>query len=47
MVRRRLLRGAADAAVAVGNTPEQYAAFVEAEQARWGEVVRRAGIEPD
>jgi tripartite-type tricarboxylate transporter receptor subunit TctC len=40
-------RFAADAAIAVGNTPEQYAAFVEAEQKRWGGVVRRAGIKPD
>ncbi len=40
-------RFANDAAVGVGNTPEQYAAFVRAEQKRWGEVVRRAGIKPD
>ena len=39
-------RFANDAAVGVGNTPEQYAAFVRAEQKRWGEVVRRAGIKP-
>ena len=40
-------RFAADAAVAVGSTPEQYAAFVVAERRRWGDVVRRAGIRPD
>jgi tripartite-type tricarboxylate transporter receptor subunit TctC len=40
-------RFANDAAVGVGNTPEQYAAFIKAEQKRWGEVVRRAGIKPD
>lgn len=40
-------RFANDAAVAVGNTPEQYAAFIRSEQKRWGEVVRRAGIRPD
>jgi tripartite-type tricarboxylate transporter receptor subunit TctC len=40
-------RFAADAAIAVGNTPEQYAAFVKTEQKRWGEVVKRAGIKPD
>ena len=40
-------RFANDAAVGVGNTPEQYAAFIRAEQKRWGEVVKRAGIKPD
>jgi len=40
-------RFASDAAIAVGSTPEQYAAFVKAEQKRWGEVVKRAGIKPD
>ena len=40
-------RFANDAAVGVGNTPEQYATFIKAEQKRWGEVVRRAGIKPD
>ncbi|MFZ4756921.1 MAG: Bug family tripartite tricarboxylate transporter substrate binding protein [Burkholderiaceae bacterium] len=40
-------RFANDAAVGVGNTPEQYAAFIRTEQKRWGEVVRRAGIKPD
>ena len=40
-------RFAADAAIAVGNAPEQYAAFVKSEQKRWGDVVHRAGIKPD
>ncbi|MFM1990905.1 MAG: hypothetical protein RJA99_3862 [Pseudomonadota bacterium] len=40
-------RFASDAAIGVGSTPEQYAAFVRTEQKRWGEVVRRAGIKPD
>jgi len=37
-------RFAADSAEAVGSTPEEYAAFIGREQARWGEVVRKAGI---
>jgi tripartite-type tricarboxylate transporter receptor subunit TctC len=37
-------RFAADDAEAVGSTPEEYAAFIAAEQKRWGEVVRKAGI---
>jgi tripartite-type tricarboxylate transporter receptor subunit TctC len=40
-------RFANDAAVGVGNSPEQYAAFIRAEQKRWSEVVRRAGIKAD
>jgi tripartite-type tricarboxylate transporter receptor subunit TctC len=40
-------RFANDAAVGVGNSPDQYAAFIRAEQKRWSEVVRRAGIHPD
>lgn len=27
-----------------GNTPEQYAAFVREEHAKWGRVIREAGI---
>jgi tripartite-type tricarboxylate transporter receptor subunit TctC len=34
----------ADDAEAVGSTPEAYAAYVAAEQKRWGEVVRRANV---
>jgi tripartite-type tricarboxylate transporter receptor subunit TctC len=37
-------RFVADGAEAVGSTPEEYAAFIAQEQARWGEVVRKAGI---
>ena len=40
-------RFANDAAVGVGSTPQQYAAFIAQEQKRWGDVVRRAGIRPD
>jgi tripartite-type tricarboxylate transporter receptor subunit TctC len=39
-----LERFAADDAEAVGSTAEAYAAFIAAEQKRWGEVVRRAKI---
>ena len=35
---------AADSAEAVGSTPEAYAAYIAAEQKRWGEVVRKAHI---
>jgi tripartite-type tricarboxylate transporter receptor subunit TctC len=34
----------ADDAEAVGSTPEEYAAYVAAEQKRWGEVVRKAHV---
>ena len=37
-------RFAVDSAEAVGSTPQEYAAFIAAEQARWGDVVRKAGI---
>jgi tripartite-type tricarboxylate transporter receptor subunit TctC len=33
-----------DNAEAVGSTPQEYAEFIAREQARWGEVVRKAGI---
>ena len=39
-----LERFAADDAEGVGSTPEAYAAFIAAEQKRWGEVVRKANI---
>jgi len=39
-----LERFAADDAEGVGSTPEEYAAFIAAEQKRWSEVVRKAGI---
>jgi tripartite-type tricarboxylate transporter receptor subunit TctC len=37
-------RFAVDSAEAVGSTPKEYADFIAAEQARWGDVVRKAGI---
>ena len=39
-----LQRFTADDAESVGSTPEEYAAFIAAEQARWSEVVKKAGI---
>ena len=39
------LRG--DTALPVGDTPAQYAAFIQAEQARWKLVVSRAKIKPE
>jgi len=33
-----------DDAEPVGSTPEEYAAFISAEQKRWGEVVRKANV---
>jgi tripartite-type tricarboxylate transporter receptor subunit TctC len=43
-VRDRLV---AQGANPVGNTPEEFAAFIRAESARWGKVVRDAGIRAD
>ena len=37
-------RFASDAATAAGGTPEQFAAFIAAEQKRWRDVVKRANI---
>jgi tripartite-type tricarboxylate transporter receptor subunit TctC len=37
-------RFAADDAEGVGSTPKEYADFIAKEQARWGEVVRKANI---
>jgi tripartite-type tricarboxylate transporter receptor subunit TctC len=37
-------RFAVDSAEAVGSSPQEYAEFIAKEQARWGEVVRKAGI---
>ena len=37
-------RLAADGSVAIGNTPEEYAAFLKAEHAKWSKVVREANI---
>jgi tripartite-type tricarboxylate transporter receptor subunit TctC len=33
-----------DGAVAIGTTPEQFGAYIRSEQAKWGKVVREAGI---
>lgn len=35
-----------DGAEAVGNTPEEYAAYVKSEIAKWAKVVKNANIEP-
>jgi tripartite-type tricarboxylate transporter receptor subunit TctC len=37
-------RLAVDDAEAVGSTPQEYASYIASEQARWSEVVRKAGI---
>ena len=36
-----------DGAILVGNTPEQFSAFIQSEQARWGKVVQQAKIKID
>jgi tripartite-type tricarboxylate transporter receptor subunit TctC len=35
---------AAQGAEPVGSTPEQFTAFIKAEQAKWGKVIRESGI---
>ena len=40
-------RLAADGTQIVGSTPEEFAALIQVEMKRWGEVVRGAGIKPD
>jgi tripartite-type tricarboxylate transporter receptor subunit TctC len=40
-------RFAADDAIAVGSTPAEFAEFIRREQARWSEVVRKAGIKAE
>ena len=42
-----LARLSAEAAIPVGGTPAQYAAFVDAERRRWKPVIERARIRPD
>jgi tripartite-type tricarboxylate transporter receptor subunit TctC len=32
---------------AIGSTPSEFAVFIKEEQARWSEVVRKAGIKAD
>ncbi len=36
-----------DGPIPVGNTPEEFAAFIKAEQAKWGKVIREAKIRID
>ncbi len=43
-VREKLV---AQGAVPIGNTPEEFAAFIRAESARWAKVVKSAGIRAD
>ena len=38
---------AADAAIGIGDTPAEFAAFIKIEQARWERVVKTAGIKAD
>jgi tripartite-type tricarboxylate transporter receptor subunit TctC len=38
-------RFAADGASPVGSTPQQFAAFLKSEMAKWGKVIREAGIQ--
>ena len=40
-------RLAAEAAVPVGNTPEEFAAYIKSEIARWAPVVKASGAKPD
>ncbi|MET0540934.1 MAG: tripartite tricarboxylate transporter substrate binding protein [Variovorax sp.] len=40
-------RFASDSAVGVGDTPEQFGAFIAAQQKIWKEIVVKAGIKPD
>jgi tripartite-type tricarboxylate transporter receptor subunit TctC len=40
-------RFASDSAVGGGGTPEEFAAFIAAQQKIWKEIVSRAGIKPD
>ncbi len=40
-------RIAADGGEPVGSTPAEAAAFLKAELARWGEVIRHAGVQPE
>jgi tripartite-type tricarboxylate transporter receptor subunit TctC len=37
----------ADDAEAIGSTPEEYGAFIAKEQARWREVIQKAGVKAD
>ena len=37
----------AQGAEVIGNTPDEFAAFITSERARWGKVIRAAGIKPE
>jgi tripartite-type tricarboxylate transporter receptor subunit TctC len=43
-VRDRIL---AQASVPISNTPEEYAAFIQAETKKWAEVIKQANIKAD
>jgi len=36
-----------DGAEPVGNSPDEFTAYVKSETVKWGKVARRAGIEPE
>ena len=38
---------AAQAAEIVGNRPEEYAAFIQAETAKWAKVIKASGAKPE
>jgi tripartite-type tricarboxylate transporter receptor subunit TctC len=38
-------RFAADGAAPVGSTPQQFAAFLRSEMAKWAKVIRESGIQ--
>jgi tripartite-type tricarboxylate transporter receptor subunit TctC len=40
-------RLAAQGAEVIGNTPDEYAAFIVSERARWGKIIRAAGIKAE
>ncbi len=40
-------RMAADGADPVGNTPEQFAAYIQSEIVKWGKVIRQSGAKAD
>ena len=42
-----LQRYAADDAESIGSTPQEYADFIAKEQARWKDVIQKAGVRAD